>query len=237
MNHTALLLAAMSCTANGAPTALHATGSERSAAVCNQLGIVAYWAATAHIAEADNKQLLKEVADAGRPNRVRPAIPPKQIEAARWVGVSSHGNAGLGLTSLEAARAGAIASALHVYHTCLGGGHNDERASTWSQVARSVEATVFHDRKSVRRGSNGATLWTLTNFASPEVLDGKTYRSAKTQFEYDCTGERYRVLATIFYDGLDGNGKVTSSTSQTEPWNPVAPHTMAHQLLKLACAS
>ena len=109
-------------------------------------------------------------------------------------------------------------------------------AASWLQLGRSVEATVFYDKETIRKSATGVKMWTLTNFSSVEVIEGKSHRSAKTRVEYDCTGEKYRVLATIFYELPNGTGKVTASTSLVEQWNPVAPKTMAEDLLKVACA-
>ena len=78
----------------------------------------------------------------------------------------------------------------------------------WIQVGRSVEATISYDKETVRKSDAGVKLWVLTNFASMELLEGKSYQSAKTHFEYDCIGERYRVVATIFYELPNGTGKV-----------------------------
>ena len=209
---------------------------QSTAAICRDLGQITYWAATAHLEKADERHLSEAVADAAKPNKIRPAVPRGWVEAARLAGSTSHGNAGAGLTLLDAARADAIAGALGVYEMCLDGRLRGEQPAGWSQVARSVEATIFVDKSATKPTTNGATVWTLTNFNASEVLEGKTYRSAKTQFEFDCPADRYRVLATIFYEGSGGTGKVASTTSLVEAWNPVAPKTLAQRLKAVACA-
>ena len=80
-------------------------------------------------------------------------------------------------------------------------------------------------------------MWTLTNFTSTEVIEGRGHRSAKSQYEYDCAGERYRLVATIFYELGGGNGKVTHSEATTGAWYPVAPKSLAERLWKIACAA
>lgn len=107
----------------------------------------------------------------------------------------------------------------------------------WSQVARSVEATIFYDRDSLRKSGSMVKMWTLTNFASTEIIEGKSHRSAKSQYEYDCAEERYRLLATIFYELVGGAGKVTASEASLGPWYPVAPQSMAQRLWKVACGA
>lgn len=105
----------------------------------------------------------------------------------------------------------------------------------WSQVARSVEATIFYDKVSLRKSGAMVKMWTLTNFASTEIIEGKSHRSAKSQYEYGCVEERYRLLATIFYELAGGAGKVTASEASLGPWYPVAPQSMAQRLWKVAC--
>ena len=105
----------------------------------------------------------------------------------------------------------------------------------WSQVGRTVEATVSYDKQTLRKTGSMARIWTLTNFAATEVIEGKSHRSAKSQYEYDCVEERYRLLATIFYELPSGSGKVTASVATPEQWYPVGPKTMAERLWKVAC--
>jgi len=236
MKKLAYFLAIAPSIAVTAPPATTATIPESTDATCSQLGEIAYWAATAHLAKSDERRLSEARANALRPNKVRPAISSKLIESANASGVMSHGNAGPGLSSLEAARADGILAAMNVYRLCLESSLASKEPNPWTQVARTAEATILYDKQSIRRTSLGATLWTLTNFNATEVIEGKSHKSAKTQFEFDCQTERYRVLATIFYADTAGLGKVNSSTSLVEPWNPVAPKTMAHSLMGIVCA-
>lgn len=90
-----------------------------AADACSQMGEVAYWAATAHFSANDNARLINAEADARRPNKLRPAIPRESIDAARALGISSHGNAGHGNSDLHAARADGIGIAMLAYTLCL----------------------------------------------------------------------------------------------------------------------
>jgi hypothetical protein len=236
MKKLAYLLAIASSLAVAASPPTTATIPTSTDATCSQLGEIAYWAATAHLAKSDERRLSEARANALQPNNVRPAVPLKLIESANAAGMMSYGNAGPGLSSLEAARADGVLAAMNVYRLCLEGSLAGKEPNPWTQAARTAEATILYDKQSIRRTSLGATLWTLTNFNATEMIEGKSHKSAKTQFEFDCQAERYRVLATIFYADTAGLGKVNSSTSQVEPWNPVAPTTMAHRLMGIVCA-
>lgn len=92
-----------------------------TAEICSQLGEIAYWAATETFSNNDKRNLNNAILQAGKPNKLRPVIPNSLIDAARKLGVSSHGNAGPGNANLVAARADAIATAMLTYTMCLDG--------------------------------------------------------------------------------------------------------------------
>ena len=96
---------------------------------------------------------------------------------------------------------------------------------------------MFYDKDSLRKAGTMTKMWTLTNFTSTEVIEGKLHRSAKSQYEYDCAGERYRLVASIFYELGGGSGKVTHSEASLGSWYPVAPQSMAQRLWKIACGA
>ena len=114
--------------------------------------------------------------------------------------------------------------------------HSALAFAEWTHVDRSTDATLLADKSTIRRAGSNAKMWTLTNFARVKVIKGKKHRSVKTQFEFDCNDEQLRVLALIFYAQADGKGAVTFSMSDVEPWTPVAPETIASQLLMFACS-
>lgn len=233
MRKLLLLLLSWPCLAFAAPPLPASDASLTD--TCSQLGQIAYWAATAHLAQADERRLNEARSDALRSNQLRSALPKHLVEYANSAGAMSHGNAGQGLSSLEAARADAVIAAMDVYGRCLAGRLPAQAPSDWFKLTQSAEASVSYDRTSLRKTSVGSTIWTLTTFYVSERLDGKTYRSAKGQFEFNCKAERYRVLGTLFYEGAGASGKVVSTTSEVEPWAPIAPGTMAQTLMAVAC--
>jgi hypothetical protein len=105
----------------------------------------------------------------------------------------------------------------------------------WTKAAKSLEATIFYDIKSVQRKNGMAKIWVLTNFSKPVEIEGKKHQSSKTRFEYDCAGEMSRVVGTFFYALPDGKGEVTNAESSSNEWYPIAPKTIAVPLWKVAC--
>lgn len=105
----------------------------------------------------------------------------------------------------------------------------------WTRIGRTTQATIFVERDTIRRAGSMVKLWTLTNFTTPDMTDGKTSQSSKAQFEYDCKEERSRVLAIYMYSLPNGKGDVNGTEIGPEPWYPVVPKSMAFTLWSLAC--
>jgi hypothetical protein len=89
--------------------------------MCQDLGEIAYWAATAHLSKSDERELNELIANSAKPNKIRRAIDERLVSKAVFWGYSSHGNSGDGLKSLSAARKDGILTALSVYDMCLNG--------------------------------------------------------------------------------------------------------------------
>lgn len=59
---------------------------------------------------------------------------------------------------------------------------------------------------------------------------GNSYVSIKAQHQYDCTGDRERILALTKFSGNIGSGKVVYKDSSEGKWRPVAPGNVSHDL-------
>jgi hypothetical protein len=96
---------------------------------------------------------------------------------------------------------------------------------------------VYLDVATVRRNGQLRRAWALLDHKVEQRLEsGARYRSDKIQYEYDCKGERTRVLAGITYSDQMGEGKpVDSATAENSRWEPVAPGTVAELLWKRVC--
>ena len=96
-------------------------GSNSLNSICQDLKKIAYLAAIAHLSSSDKQELNRVIANAKKPNKVRPEIDEALIEKAAFWGYSSHGNSGDGLKALDAARKDGVLAALSVYDMCLNG--------------------------------------------------------------------------------------------------------------------
>lgn len=110
--------------------------------------------------------------------------------------------------------------------------------AAWMAVGGNEEAgvTVYADPGTIRRKGNLVTVWHLNDFKTVQMVKGTSYLSIKAQHQYDCTGDRERILALMKFSGNMGNGKVVYTDSNKGKWRPVAPGSVSHDLGKIACS-
>jgi hypothetical protein len=96
--------------------------------------------------------------------------------------------------------------------------------------------TVYADPGTIRRKGNLVTVWHLNDFKTVQIVKGTSYLSIKAQHQYDCTGDRERILALMKFSGNMGSGKVVYTDSHKGKWKPAAPGSVSHDLGKIACS-
>ena len=108
----------------------------------------------------------------------------------------------------------------------------------WVPVGGNEEAgaTVYADPGTIRRNGNLVKVWHLNDFKAVQIAQGTSYLSIKAQHQYDCTGNRERILALTKFSGNMGSGKVVYKDSHEGKWKPIAPGSVSHDLGKLACS-
>jgi len=108
-------------------------------------------------------------------------------------------------------------------------------ASNWVKVATSNEGQVFLiDSESLNRSGDSVTFWGITNYGA-RTPQGDL--SAKVQRTINCRTKELIFRYYMFYEELNGNGKLTSSSSADaySSWVPIAPDTMNDYLFKAVC--
>jgi hypothetical protein len=95
--------------------------------------------------------------------------------------------------------------------------------------------TEYVNPDTIRRNGNLVKMWYLTNYGNIRGRDGNSYLSNKIQAEYDCTEERFRILAVTQFSGNMGSGESVNTESGEGTWEPVAPESFAESLWKYAC--
>ena len=107
----------------------------------------------------------------------------------------------------------------------------------WVKVNDGDEAgkTVYVDPATIRRNSNLIKMWQFYDYKTVQTVGGVRFLSAKEQWEFDCAGERSRVLALKEFSENMGSGTVVYTNSQVGKWIPVMPDSIGYTVWTVAC--
>ena len=107
-----------------------------------------------------------------------------------------------------------------------------------SEVGSGTETayTSYFDPATVRKTPNGRRVWGLKSFAQPQQGSRGTYQSEKLLYEFDCNGERLRVLQWTEYSDPTGDGEMRGTRNDPEQWIVVYPGSIGETRLKAACS-
>ena len=100
----------------------------------------------------------------------------------------------------------------------------------------SAKLTVYVDRDTIRRNGNLVKMWQLYDYKTVQTVAGDSLLSIQRHNEYDCTGERTRMLAYTWFSSNMGRGRVVYKTAEEQPWAPVVSRSIDHTLWKVACS-
>lgn len=95
--------------------------------------------------------------------------------------------------------------------------------------------TAYADPATIRKAGDVVTMWVLFDYKRAQAGDGKEYRSAKAQSEYDCKEEQWRTPAASFHSRNMGEGVIVENASYPGKWSPVPPGSATETLWKIAC--
>lgn len=94
---------------------------------------------------------------------------------------------------------------------------------------------VYVAPASVRRSGDRARMLGLFDFDTRQTFEGKAFRSARNEYEYDCARPRQRMLGTTGFAERMGKGAVVASSDGALPWQPVAGSGPDYEHWKVAC--
>ena len=95
--------------------------------------------------------------------------------------------------------------------------------TNWVLVSGTGSANEYIDMSTVQRSGNVVTAWILGDLADARPFKGRTFRSLKTQVEFDCASNRFRQIHASLYSGQMGSGTVLESGPVSNPWEPAVP--------------
>jgi hypothetical protein len=106
----------------------------------------------------------------------------------------------------------------------------------WAKLEVLPEGTIYINSASIRRSGTSADMWVLIDYAQPQPdRTGKSIRSDKLHYRYDCAGRQESILTSAAYAGAMATGVVVDTNNDPPKLTPVSPGTTAEQMLMRAC--
>ena len=96
---------------------------------------------------------------------------------------------------------------------------------------------MYFDPATIRRAGNRATLWQLTDYKwrQGNIIGSRRFVSTKTHKEFDCPGQRIRLLAYTEFSRHIGTGTLNDGYVDQDNRLPVEPESINHPLWEVAC--
>lgn len=121
---------------------------------------------------------------------------------------------------------------------CACGKTNREILSAWYLFSEwPNEKSHFIDHSTIKRNGAIATSWHLMDYKKPQKFSefSSIVLSSKSQMEFDCETERFRVLSTSGHSGNMGNGNVVGNITTPTEWNSVPPGSEIRNVWRFVC--
>ena len=106
----------------------------------------------------------------------------------------------------------------------------------WVQINANNNSTTYVDPTTIRKVGNKVKMWTMHDYKTMQIYEGKYYLSNKSQFEYDCKNETSASVADLSFSDNMGSGQLVSSYYKNglNPL-PVSPGSIGEFVWKIAC--
>jgi hypothetical protein len=104
----------------------------------------------------------------------------------------------------------------------------------WTPVDYNYAVFAYADRNTIRKVGNMVKMWQLFDYRAGQGSPTQPYLSVKAQWEYDCDGERQRMLYAQLLSANMDRGQIIYSGAEPK-WGPVPPGSIGETLWKTAC--
>ncbi len=110
-------------------------------------------------------------------------------------------------------------------------------AADWTAVGKPNEIyAAFADTASIRRNGDRASMHGLYDFRRQDFTpEGRSLYSTAVLREYDCAGQRVRLLSSIDFSGHMGAGEAVSNSVRTGRWEDVVAGGIDAAYWNVAC--
>lgn len=144
----------------------------------------------------------------------------EKVKEAEWVRVDGNGNIIPSVDPATTRKADNIEKA---------------KAAEWIKVEGNGYVTFYVDPATISKAGNKAVMLTLVDFKTANKNGGSPYMSTKTQHEYDCTENKWRLLNFSYHSGNMGGGELVHTYAEPGQWEPVKPGSGTQIRWKIAC--
>jgi hypothetical protein len=105
----------------------------------------------------------------------------------------------------------------------------------WERVGESDTGIFYVDRATIRKDGNLRRMWSVEDLKQRNESGAM---SRRLRYEYDCKGERSRILALSTHTEPMADGKTLYITTGdlNESWDEIPPGSAIEKLLATACA-
>ena len=105
----------------------------------------------------------------------------------------------------------------------------------WTKVMTSESDTDYYaDYKSITKSGSNVKMSILEDRKAAGNFTGKTFMSAKMEYEYDCKDRQRRVLQSSLYTGQKAGGSNVHNGLKPGPWRPITEGRVNEGLWKIA---
>ncbi len=105
----------------------------------------------------------------------------------------------------------------------------------WTLISGTGGADEYLDVSTVQRSGSTVTAWVMGDLKEARPFKGNSFRSLKTQMEFDCSAAKLRRRHVTLYAGQMGSGAVLESGYVSNPWEPAVPQSVGATKLQLVC--
>ena len=103
----------------------------------------------------------------------------------------------------------------------------------WVKMSENDDADVYIDATTIVKNGNLRQVWQLHDEIR-RARDGT--KSSRILWEYDCKGERVRMISATGHAGSMAAGKKLYNVYKASDWRDIAPETMGENGFKVVCA-
>ena len=110
-------------------------------------------------------------------------------------------------------------------------------AAQWTPVMVDQMVITYIDRTTLRGKGGLVKMWWLMDYQLVQIVDEKGYFSRLHHSEFDCKGQRARLLSVALLSQAMGLGDTVFEDTAPRKWEPVSHQPFQQALWDIACVA